>query len=280
MYRKRFGLTGHPLPKNAEGKTFHGESPAYRRLERAFGQLIEEPGVGLLTGEPGVGKTAALRNLCRALPKPDHLVLYLCDTAVSPLDLYRTLAQELGVRPSHRRAQLWADIKKALVHLVDERHTSPIIVLDEAQHLGDKFLLDLSGFLNFAFDSRDLLTLWICGLPALGRTLREQQHAALAMRIAVHVHFEPWTDRDAFAACILDALEAVGARQKLLSDPAMELLFRHSRGYLRVASKLLRAALRLAHERAQDFVDEHILTDAVDEIMTGALGAPTAAKGK
>lgn len=272
MYRKRFGLTGHPLPKNAQGKTFHHDSSGYRRLEQAFLQLIDEPGVGLITGEPGVGKTAALRNLCGALPKPDHLVLYLCDTAVSPLDLYRTLAIELGVRPSHRRAQLWADIKKALVHLVDERHQNPIVVLDEAQHLSDKFLLDLSGFLNFAFDSRDLLTLWLAGLPALRRTLSMQQHAPLAMRIATQVHFDPITERAEFGACIFSALEAVGARHKLLSDPALELLFRHSRGYLRLASRILRTALRLAHDKNQDFVDEHIMTDAIDLLLTPPLG--------
>lgn len=45
---------------------------------------------------------------------------YLCDTVVSPLDLYRTLALELGITPSHRRGQLWTDLKRALVDLVDE----------------------------------------------------------------------------------------------------------------------------------------------------------------
>ena len=136
-------------------------------------------------------KTAAIRNLCMALPRPDYLVLYLCDTTVSPLDLYRSLAGELGVKPSHRRAQLWADLKKALVHLVDERGTAPIVVIDEAQHLSDAFLLDLSGFLNFAFDSRDLLTLWLVGLPPLSRRLHMHQHAALATRIAVEVRLDP-----------------------------------------------------------------------------------------
>jgi len=148
MYRKRFGLTGHPMPKNAHGKTFFDKTPNYDRLRRAFGRLVDEPGLALLTGDPGVGKTAAIRNLCASLPKPDHLVVYLCDTAVSPLDLYRTLAIELGVRPSHRRAELWADIKKTLVHMVDERGTTPVLVIDEAHLLSDRFLLDLSGFLN------------------------------------------------------------------------------------------------------------------------------------
>lgn len=270
MYRKRFGLTHHPLPKDAHGRTFCELGPGYARLARAFAQLRDDPGLGVLTGEAGVGKTAALRHLCRALPQPDYRVIYLCDTAVSPLDLYRTLALELGIRPSHRRAQLWTDIKKTLVHLHDELHTAPIVVIDEAQHLSDRFLIDLSGFLNVAFDSRDALTLWLVGLPPLRRHLQMQLHAALAMRVAVQVHLEPFSDRAAFAAFIIGALEAVGASEKILADPAMELLLRASRGLPRVAAKLLRAALVRAHEQGQSFVDEHILEAVVDEVLLPA----------
>lgn len=267
MYRKRFGLTGHPLPKDAQGKTFCELAPGYDRLRRTFQRLIDDPGLAVLTGEAGVGKTAALRHLCARLPRPDYRVIYLCDTAVSPLDLYRTLAIELGIRPSHRRAQLWADIKKALVHMRDEQHCAPVVVLDEAQHLSDRFLIDLSGFLNVAFDSRDVLTFWLVGLPSLRRHLEMQQHAPLAMRVAAQVHLEPFTDRAAFAAFVTKALEAAGASEKILADPAMELLLRASRGLPRVTSKILRAALSLAHERDQSFVDEHILEEAVDDTL-------------
>ncbi|MEO7329232.1 MAG: ATP-binding protein [Minicystis sp.] len=267
MYRKRFGLTGHPLPKDARGKTFFDKGPTYDKLSRVFARLLDEPGLGVVTGEPGVGKTTALRNRCAELPKPDYLVLYVCDTAVSPLDLYRSLAQELGVKPSHRRGQLWTDIKKALVHMVDERHTSPVIVLDEAHHLSDKFLIDLTGFLNFAFDSRDLLTLWLVGQPGLKKTLARQEHAALATRVAAHVHFDPFLDKDAFFACITASLAAVGATEKILAESALDLLFRQSRGFLRIAAKLLRAALRLAHEREQSFVDEATMALAVDDLL-------------
>lgn len=190
-------------------------------------------------------------------------MLYLCDTAVAPLDLYRTLATEIGVKPSHRRAQLWSDIKKTLVHMVDERGTAPIVVLDEAQHLSDSFLIDLSGFLNFAFDSRDLVTLWLVGLPALARHLRMQIHAPLAMRVVHQVHLEP-LDRDLFAAMIDHGLKASGATQTILADPARELLFRASRGVPRVASSLLRQALREAHEKNQNFVDDHTMEAAID----------------
>jgi type II secretory pathway predicted ATPase ExeA len=272
MYRKRFGLTGHPIPKDAQGKSFFCDGPGYRRLERAFAQHIEDPGLGVLTAEAGVGKTAAIRNLCSALPRPDYLVMYLCDTAVSPLDLYRTVATELGVRPSHRRAQLWTDIKKALVHLVDERAISPVVVIDEAQHLSDRFLVDLSGFLNFAFDSRDLVTMWLVGMPPLARRLRMQQHAALAMRVSAQVHLDP-LEREHFHSFIEHGLKAAGATSKLLADPALEMLYRTSRGVPRVASKLLRAALRHAHDNDQSFVDEHVLEAALDEMSLALPGA-------
>lgn len=265
MYRHRFGFTGHPLPKDAQGRTYCTELPGYQRFAGAFQQLLDDRGLGLLTGDAGVGKTAAIRDRCHRLPSPDHRVIYLCDTAVSPLDLYRTLALELGVTPSHRRAQLWADIKQTLTHWVDERATVPILILDEAHHLSDRFLLDFSGFLNFAFDSRDLMVVWLVSLTPLVRTLAMQQHAPLALRVAAHVHLEP-LGREAFATLVDHGLKAAGATSNLLSDPARELLFRASRGLPRVAAKLLRAAFRAAHQRDMNFVDEHAMTQAIDQL--------------
>lgn len=267
--KTRLDLSGYPLPKNAQGKTFFDKSPGYVRLRRAFRQLVEDPGLGVLTAEPGVGKTAAMRNLCAELPRPDHLVMYLCDTSGSALDLYRALATELGVTPSHRRGQLWADIKKALVHLVDERGSVPIIVLDEAHHLSDPFLLDLAAFLNFAFDSRDFLTVWLVGLPHLSRRLHMQQHAALRSRIAIETRLEP-LDREVFTAAVEHALKAAGASRKILADAAMEMLYRASRGVLRAASKMLRTAIRLAADRGQSFLDEATIESALDELGAGS----------
>ena len=70
--------------------------------------MLKAPGLELLTGEPGVGKTAALRGLTRALNPHRFLVLYqakfdlstcrLVDFATSRLcdfgrvDIYRSLA--------------------------------------------------------------------------------------------------------------------------------------------------------------------------------------------
>jgi MSHA biogenesis protein MshM len=264
-YRSRFGLAHHPLPRDASGKSFFDQTTGYQRLEMFFQELLDEPGLGVLTAEPGIGKTAAIRNLCAQLPEPDFKVIYLCDTAISACDLYRALALELGLKPSHRRAQLWWDLKRAIVHLVEERHTLPVLILDEAQLLSDAFLSDLSGFLNYAFDRKTLLSLWLVGLPHLTARLRMQHHAPLASRVAGRVHLEP-LGREDFAALIDHSLKVAGSREKLLSDTAFEILWRTSHGVPRIASRLLREGLRQAHRLNQNLVDDHAITAAIDEL--------------
>lgn len=266
MYRQRFGLTGHPFPKSAQGKSFFTDFDGYRKLQRGFEILCEEPGLGLLTAEPGVGKTAALRNLLEDLPRPQYKVLYLCDTAIGPLDLYRCLAWELGLKPAHRRAALWRDLKARLLQIVDERNEKPIVILDEAQHLSDVFLADFSGFLNFAFDSRDLFTIWLVGLPQLRARLKLQVHAPIQTRLQASVHLEPHASREVFQAFLQHGLASAGAKGTLIADSAREILLRSTRGNPRMAARLVRRALRLAHEREQSFIDDAVLEATIAEI--------------
>jgi type II secretory pathway predicted ATPase ExeA len=156
-------------------------------------------------------------------------------------------------------------LKTELVRLLDEQHTVPIIVLDEAQNLSNDFLADLSGFLNFAFDTRSAAALWLVGLPSLAQRLRMQFHAPLASRIAAQVHLSP-LERDDFKALVEHGIKAAGSRDKLLTDSALELLFRVCRGTPRIASRLLRAALKEAHARNQNVVDDSALNAAVETL--------------
>lgn len=265
MYKQRFGLKHTPFPKNAEGKSFFTEFEGYQRLQRSFQMLCEEPGLGLLTGEPAVGKTTAIRNLAQALPFPQYLVIYLCDTDISPLDFYRTLASEVGLTPAYRRGALWRQLKAHFLHLVDERAEQPLLIIDEGHHLCDRFLANLSGFLNFAFDSRDLFTTWLVGQPQLRARLGMKHHAALRTRIVTSVRLEPFCSRETFQAYVTHGLEAAGATGTVISDSARELLFRASRGLPREVGKITRKAMRFANERKQTFLDDEIIEEAIGE---------------
>ena len=85
MYRQRFGLHDHPFPQDASGDSVL-PVPGYEKLQRRFEMLKREPGLGVLTGLAGSGKTTGMREQCARLPRPDYRVVYLCDTAVGPLE--------------------------------------------------------------------------------------------------------------------------------------------------------------------------------------------------
>ena len=139
-----------------------------------------------------------------------------------PLDLYRMLAAELGLRPGPR-AQIVSDIKRALVTLV-ERGVVPILVLDDAQALRDDVLHELHGLTCLDFDAREYLAL--------------------------------------FGAMLDHALAAAAAPPDLVTPDTRELLLRVSRGIPRLVSHLLCIALILADERGHGPIDVSIINTA------------------
>ena len=79
MYLQHFGLRHAPLGKEI---TDPWDDGVLAHLEQRFDWLLNSPGLGLLTGEPGVGKTVALRSMTGplnphryhgALPSRDRL---------------------------------------------------------------------------------------------------------------------------------------------------------------------------------------------------------------
>jgi type II secretory pathway predicted ATPase ExeA len=263
MDLQHFGLRHPPLSKEA---TELWDDGALAQLAERFQWLLHSPGVGLLTGEAGVGKTAALRLLTAKLNPHRYQVIYHAETDFGRLDLYRCLALSLGLPPSYRRAQLWRDIKAHIHHLADGKQLLPLWILDEAQNLPPEFFRDLPAFLNFAFDSRDLITVWFVGHPVLAQTLERAPYAALAGRIQARVQMRPVIERERFAQLIAHALKSAGCSHTLLADSGLEILRQASKGLPRHAGRILRTAMRLAVPRGLNHLPDDLLQLAIEEL--------------
>jgi type II secretory pathway predicted ATPase ExeA len=263
MYRQHFGLKTAPLGKDL---TELWDDGALTRLNERFQWLLNSPGLGLLTGEPGIGKTAALRQLTQALNPHRYGCLYLAETDFGRTDLYRSLALALGVEPAYRRAQLWRDIKTRILELVDGKNLLPVWIIDEAQNLPAEFFRDFPAFLNFAFDARDLMTVWLVGHPSLAQTLDRAPYAALTSRIQVRVQLKPVVERERFAQLIHHALKVAGCQHTLLADSGMELLRQASQGLPRQAGRILRAAMQMAVPKGLNHLPDDLLQQAIEEL--------------
>lgn len=261
MYMSSFGITHAPLGKNMPMLWDNGQ---IAHLAQKFQWLLQTPGVGLLTAEPGLGKTAALRQITSTLNPHQHQVTYIAETDFGRLDFYRQLACALGLTPSFRRSQLWRDIKEYVVHMATQKNIMPVLIIDEAQNLPSEFFRDLPSFLNFVFDSKDYMTLWLVGHPELARELNKPSNAALASRIQVRCELKPIVDREAFRALIQHGFSLAGLTNNILSDSGIELIRMASQGNPRKAHQVIVTAMRFAADQQLNHLTDELIQNAIN----------------
>ena len=259
-YRDRFGLSHHPFDKGFLRNHIF-ESADLKQLRERFKWLLSDRGVGLLTGPSGVGKTAYLHSIVQSLPEHRYPVLYLEDSQAGANYMYRALAWHLGLLPAFRRSTLWREIKQHLLKLNDENDQQVILVIDDAHKLANEFLNSLSAFMNFIFDSREILTGWLVGDSNLIRMLNQTQHRHLMSRIHLRIHLDAM-DQSALSQYITACIGAAGCKRQIIGDIAMDAVFHISKGIPRIAGKLVTTALRVADEENKDIVCERIIEQA------------------
>ena len=266
MYQSFFGLTQAPLGKESSQLWDAGQIEG---LMQQFNWLLQSPGIGLLTAEPGLGKTAALRQITRQLNPHQYSVFYIAETDFGRLDFYRQLAILFGLTPSYRRSQLWRDIKDHVTHLLTQKNLLPVLIIDEAQNLPSDFFRDFPSFLNFVFDSKDYITVWLAGHPELAREIDRTANSALASRIQARYELKPIMDRDAFKQFLSHGLTQAGCAHNLLSESAVELLRISSKGNPRQVHRILVTALRLATDKKINHIPDEILKEAITLLKQG-----------
>jgi len=266
MYKSFFGLTHAPFGKEIEQLWDNGQ---VEKLHQQFTWLLQSPGIGLLTAEPGLGKTAALRQITRGLNPHQHCVYYIAETDFGRLDFYRQLANLFGLTPSYRRSQLWRDIKNHVTQLTTQKNILPVLIIDESQNLPDDFFRDFPSFLNFVFDSKDYMTVWLAGHPALAREIDRPANAALTSRIQARYELKPILDREAFKQFLSHGLSQAGCAHNLLSDSGVELLRLSSKGNPRQVHRILVTALRLATDKKIPHLPDDIMQEAITILKQG-----------
>lgn len=265
MYRKHFGLTRHPFSKNIEPDDLF-PSAALRELEARLGHLLEMRGIGVVTGESGSGKTTACRKIVAGLHTGLHRVLYVSLTTGNVMDLYKTVAWEIGLPTERNRAALFRQIRAEVTRLCGEARQKPILIVDEAHHLRSDVLEDLRLLTNYAMDSDNRLCLVLVGHPELRRRLGMAVHEALAQRVVVRAHVSGLT-REELGPYLRHLLRLAGTELELFEPAAQEAIFQAASGLPRKVNLLAHHALMAAAlARAKTVAPEHIQS-AMAEII-------------
>lgn len=264
MYLKHFAMTHFPfdqtLPSN-EGFSTTAQSEAEVRLKH----LLELCGIGLLTGEPGSGKTTLCRRLTDALHPGLFRVIYIPLTTGNVMDMYKSVAWDLGLPTERSRASAFRAIRAEVSRLVLEGKQQPMLIIDEAHHLRNDVLEDLRLLTNYEMDSQNRLCLLFVGLTELRRRLQMSVHESLDQRIVMRYQLGALT-RDELPEYLTHRLRAACCELPLFDNSAIEALFQATQALPRKVNRLAHYALTAAAIAAARKVTAEHVQNALQEI--------------
>jgi MSHA biogenesis protein MshM len=263
-YLQHFGLKHDPLGKNIHHIV---HSTQQERLTQKLTWLLQTKGVGLITGDAGTGKTTALREWTNSLNPMTHHVIYQADNHFRPFDIYSQLADHLGLGRYTRYSTLWRALKNELLDLVDNRQLSPIWIIDEAHCAPIHFLTELPAFLNFSFDSRDIMTIILIGSSSLQATVRKSIHSALLSRMLFQFTWMAIDDATQFREVIIQAFKFAGRHEVVLSQSGMQLIYTASKGRLRYAHRILTASLQMAAQNGYNHLPDDLIESVIQDFI-------------
>jgi type II secretory pathway predicted ATPase ExeA len=257
MYRKHFGLVRHPFAKEIEPDELF-PSASSRELEARLGHLIELRGIGLVTGESGSGKTSSCRKVVTALHTGLYRVIYVSLSTGNVMDLYKTIAWEMGLPTERNRAALYRQIKNEVTRLCVEARCRPILIVDEAHNLRSDVLEDLRLLTNYQMDAENRLCLLLVGQVELRRRLGMAAYEALNQRIVIRYHATGLL-RTELAPYLAHLLRLAGTELPLVEPAAEEAIFQATQCLPRKVNLLAHHALMAAAlAKAKAVSAEHV----------------------
>jgi len=235
MYREFFHLDDQPFRLTADSRYFfmgdgHAQASAYLNY-----LLQAADGIGVLTGEPGVGKTMVLEHV-------------------------------LGETPEE---VLKALMQAALRRFAEEAHYAGkrvVLTVDEAQQLRPEVLEEIRQLAGLECHGRKILQVVLCGQPELVDRLARPEQAALAQRIRLHAHITP-LDEEEVRRYIEFRLLVAGCRQCVdFEDDLLTEIQHHTGGIPRRINILCDMLLTAACMRNTTHVDSACLNAALDKL--------------
>jgi type II secretory pathway predicted ATPase ExeA len=264
MYKAFYSLSHSPFNKEIRPDQ-HFNSACFAEASARLKYLLDTRGIGVITGEPGSGKTFALRNMANSLNPSLYKLVYLPLSTGTTMDMYRALVQGLGEEPRYRKIDLFSQAQQAISRLYHDKRITPVFVMDEMQFARGESMADLAMLFNFSMDSKNPFVLVMAGLPYLTTRLRLTHAQPLAQRLVMQYKMQPLS-KDEVNQYIGHHMKLAGAVTPLFSEQAVEAIASHSGGWPRLVNNLALTSLLLGAQSRQNPIDAEIVRLATAEV--------------
>ena len=259
-----YNMSRNPFSKGLPCDLAH-PTEDLRQVHARLDHLARAGGIGLITADPGMGKTFAVRTWADSLNPNTNRVVYLCLSTVTNMEFYRELCQGLGIEPCFKKTDMFRDVQTCVRSLVEERRQRVTVVVDEAHYLQSSVLRDLQMIANFDMDSRDMLALVLVGHSVLAQYLSRQPHEALRQRLVASYRMRG-LDEAGTADYVRSMLLKAGADPDILDEAALASAHACAGGSVRRLNSVVTNALTIGAQQRARAVDAEMVRCAADEL--------------
>ena len=264
MFTQFFGLKFNPFSKEISTEHLF-PSLDLKEFDSRLTYLQTTRGMGLIAGEPGSGKSSALRKYVDTLNPALFKACYFSLSTVTVLEFYQGLALELGEEPKFKKIALFHQIQQAIRSLYLERRITPVIILDEIHLASNKVLEDLRLIFNFNMDSQNPFILILAGQPLIRNKLSLTVNNPLRQRLMVK-HLMQGLKSEEVAPYCKSRLELAGLHEEIFSISALEAVYAITSGMPRLINNLVTTSMLCACEKRERYIDEELIYQAQTEL--------------
>jgi type II secretory pathway predicted ATPase ExeA len=256
-----YGLKWNPFSPDVP-VTALWRSPRVEHFCWRMESLVREGGFSLITGDPGTGKSVALRTLAAHLGGlPDIQVGVLTRPQSGVGDFYRELGQLFGVPlVPHNRWAGFKALRQTWLTAVEATRYRPVLLIDEAQEMPPTVLAEVRILASTDFDSRSILTVVLCGDGRLTQQFRHEDLLPIASRIRARLTLDYLSPKE-LLEWLQHALDQAGQPQLMVPE-LMTTLTEHAAGNLRLLATMANELLALAARRELPQIDQKLYLEA------------------
>jgi len=266
LYQGFYGLKENPFRLSPDPSFMCMTDQHQEALSGLIYSVCTRPGLTVLVGEAGTGKTTLLYALLGLLEKRGFIAAMCTNPTLTRQEFYDLVVMKFGVECASmlKSRQLAALEERLRRNRMDGRPS--VLIIDEAQRLSTELLEEVRLLLNMETPRDKLLEIIVAGQPELTEILRRPELRQLKQRVSCVCRLSPLSLEELKEYLHHRVTRAGLATQSLFSAEVIQGIFEYSQGIPRLVNSLCDSALQTGFALRSAQVTKAILDEAAKDL--------------